>query len=80
MTKRKSLKILAEIGAIILCLIWISPLALVIINCAKSTASIVLNPLALPENWSQMIVNITRVWSDRTVRYASAFKSSVIIT
>ena len=80
MTKRKSLKILAEIGAIILCLIWISPLALVIINCAKSTASIVLDPLALPENWSQMIVNITSVWSDRTVRYASAFKSSVIIT
>lgn len=80
MNKKKVLKILAEIGAIILCLIWISPLFLVIINCAKNTASIILDPLAMPSDWGQIITNFIKVWTDRTVQYSKAFKSSVIIT
>ena len=71
---------LAEVGAILLCLIWISPLALVVINCAKNTASIVLDPIALPADWGQIVTNFIKVWTDRTVQYSKAFKSSVIIT
>ena len=80
MNKKSVLKVLAEVGAILLCLIWISPLALVIINCAKNTASIVLDPIALPTDWGQIITNFIKVWTDRTVQYSKAFKSSVIIT
>ena len=80
MNKRSVLKILAEVGAILLCLIWISPLALVVINCAKNTASIVLDPIALPADWGQIVTNFIKVWTDRTVQYSKAFKSSVIIT
>ena len=80
MKKKTVLKILAEVGAILLCLIWISPLALVVINCAKNTASIVLDPIALPADWGQIVTNFIKVWTDRTVQYSKAFKSSVIIT
>ncbi len=80
MNKRSVLKVLAEVGAILLCLIWISPLALVVINCAKNTASIVLDPIALPADWGQIVTNFIKVWTDRTVQYSKAFKSSVIIT
>ena len=80
MKKKTVLKILAEVGAILLCLIWISPLALVVINCAKNTASIVLDPIALPAHWGQIVTNFIKVWTDRTVQYSKAFKSSVIIT
>ena len=80
MKKTTALKILAEVGAILLCLIWISPLALVVINCAKNTASIVLDPIALPADWGQIVTNFIKVWTDRTVQYSKAFKSSVIIT
>ena len=80
MKKKTVLKILAEVGAILLCLIWISPLALVVINCAKNTASIVLAPIALPADWGQIVTNFIKVWTDRTVQYSKAFKSSVIIT
>lgn len=80
MNKKSVLKVLAEVGAILLCLIWISPLALVVINCAKNTASIVLDPIALPADWGQIVTNFIKVWTDRTVQYSKAFKSSVIIT
>lgn len=80
MSKKKIIKIIKEVGAILLCLIWISPLILVVINCAKTSADIILSPLAMPKNWSQFLTNMMRVWADRNVKYGSAFKSSIIIT
>lgn len=80
MKNRKLLLILGEIGAALLALFYISPLILIFINMGKKNVDIVTNPLALPENWGEIIVNIKRVVTDRAVGYGSAFVSSAIIT
>lgn len=80
MSKRKFLKIAAEVGAILLFLVWIAPLILVVTNSSKTSADIILDPIGLPKMWGQLWTNIMRVWTDRTVMYPGALKSSVIIT
>ena len=69
-----------EIIAILLFIIYMLPFALVIINSAKPTLQIIVNPLSLPENPSQFITNVKAVFSSPNVRYASSFFSTFIIT
>ena len=76
--KRKSFVL--EIIAIALFLMYMVPFAIVAINSSKPSLKIIMDPLALPENPSQLITNIGIVFSSPNVRYASSFISSVIIT
>lgn len=80
MSKKKILSIVGEIAAFGLFLFWISPLILVVINSAKTSGEIILDPIGLPNNWGQLWKNIIGVMTDRTVAYPAALKSSVIIT
>ena len=78
MGKRKT--IILEIIAIALFLLYMIPFVLVVINASKPSLRIIMDPLALPENPSQLITNIKTVLTSPNVRYPSSFFSSLIIT
>ena len=69
-----------EIIAIVLFLLYMIPFVLVLINSSKPSLKIIMDPLALPENPSQLIANIKTVFTSPNVRYPSSFVSTVIIT
>jgi len=69
-----------EAAAILLFILYMLPFALVLINSAKPSLKIIMDPLAFPENPSQFITNIKTVLTSSNVRYASSFASSIFIT
>jgi len=78
---RKSRKrLLLEILAIVLFLAYMIPFFIILINAAKPTMEIIVDPLSLPDNPTQLIENVEDVLTSDTVRYVSSFVSSVIIT
>jgi raffinose/stachyose/melibiose transport system permease protein len=79
MTKKRSAAIL-EIVAIAIFIIYMLPFVLVLGNASKPSLKIIMDPLAPPESFSQLISNIQAVFTSPNVRYPSSFASSVIIT
>ena len=75
----KKIKIL-EIVAIFLFLLYMVPFGLVLINSAKPTLQIIVDPLAFPESPTQFISNVRAILESPNVRYVSSFMSSFIIT
>lgn len=73
-------KALAEAGMLLLFLLFMTPFLIVVLNSAKTSKEIILNPIALPENWGQLIVNMKALFTSPTVRYLDAFVDSFIIT
>jgi len=78
MRKLKAIGI--ESVAIILFLVYMIPFFLILINAAKPTLQILVDPLALPERFTLLFENIAEVYNSPNVRYPSAFVSSTIIT
>lgn len=76
--KRKTF--IAEIIAVLLTVIVLSPFLLVIINAAKTSADIVISPISLPKNWGQMLENLNNVIHNDSFNYWSSFISSLFIT
>ena len=77
-TRRRNFTL--EIVAIVLFLLYMIPFAIVLINSAKPTLDIIMDPLSLPSNPAQLIANIETVLTSDTVQYISSFVTSVIIT
>jgi len=77
--KKKNYYIL-EAVAILLFLIYMLPLALVLINSAKPTLEIITDPIKFPDNPSQLFANVTRIWENPNVRYPASLLTSIIIT
>lgn len=71
---------IAMIVGTILSLIVLSPFYLVVVNSAKESADIVINPIGLPSNWGQMFTNMGNVINNQNFSYWSSFKSSLLIT
>jgi raffinose/stachyose/melibiose transport system permease protein len=69
-----------EAVAILLFLLFMIPFALILINSAKPSLLIIMDPLAFPNNPSQLFTNIKTVFESPNVRYASSFVSTFIIT
>ena len=69
-----------EAVAILLFLIYMLPFALVLINSSKPSLQIIMNPLALPESFTQLFTNIKTVMESPNVRYGSSFVYSFFIT
>ncbi len=65
---------------ILLFIIFMIPFAMVVLNSAKTSREIIINAVALPENWGQLGNNISRIFNNSTVDYLGAFGDSVIIT
>lgn len=70
----------AGIVAILMTLVVLSPFFLVIINAAKKSADIVISPIKLPADWSQLFTNINNVIHNQSFSYWNSFFSSLLIT
>lgn len=79
-TKKKVVRIILQIVTLLLFLITLFPFFIVIINSAKSSLEIISDPVALPNQWSQLFRNIQEIWTSPSVRYASSVYTSAIIT
>lgn len=71
--------VMAIIG-MILSVIVLSPFYLVVVNAAKESADIVINPVGLPASWSQIGINMKSVINNQNFSYWTSFKSSLFIT
>lgn len=80
MKQERTEKIILEILGIVLALVTISPFILVVFNSAKKSADIIISPIALPSNWSQMFINMKNVINNQNFNYWNSFASSLIIT
>lgn len=76
----KTKTLVGEIIGIILALVILSPFILVILNSAKSSADIVVNPLSMPNKWGQMLTNFKNVMNNDSFNYWKSFFSSLFIT
>ena len=76
----KPKSIILEIAAILLFLLYMVPFVLVIINSAKPTLQIIVDPLAFPKDSTQFLTNVKTVFESPNVRYASSFMTTLIIT
>lgn len=79
-SKKKIVKWSLTFITFILFLITIFPFFIVIINSAKASLEIITDPIALPDNWSQIFENIKTIWTSPSVKYASSVYNSAIIT
>jgi len=71
---------LLEVVAIIVFIICMLPFILVVINAAKPTLDIIMDPLSLPKEPMQFFNNVWDVFTSPNVRYPSSFFTSLIIT
>jgi len=58
----------------------LSPFVLVVLNSAKTSASIVISPLSFPTKWGQMLENFKNVINNDSFNYWKSFFSSLFIT
>lgn len=65
---------------LIMFLMTMFPFFVVVINSAKSSLEIITEPIALPQHWSQLFVNIQTIWNQPSIRYPSSVFTSVVIT
>lgn len=69
-----------EIITALLFLAFLFPFFIVLINSAKDAFQITVDPLGMPEDWSQIGRNIVGIWTNGNIRYPGSFRSSIIIT
>lgn len=69
-----------EAMAIVLCLLFLFPLFIVLINSAKTAGQVMTSPMSMPANWGQLLTNVANIWTSPNVQYQSSFISSVIVT
>ncbi|MDC7240246.1 MAG: carbohydrate ABC transporter permease [Spirochaetales bacterium] len=79
---KKSFKhpIALEIVTALIFLAFLFPFFIVLINSAKDAFQITVDPLGMPQSWSQIAVNFGKIWSNTNIRYPQSFMSSIIIT
>ncbi len=69
-----------EIISIVLFILFLLPFFIVVINAAKTNNLITTDPLALPENFSNLFSNMNKIWMSENIQFQSSFVSSIIIT
>ena len=78
--RQKRLRVLAEIGCILLFILFMMPFFIVLLNSMRTNAEIINSAVGWPENPSVLFENITAVWNNPTFNFLQALKDSVIIT
>jgi len=78
--RQKRLSILAEIGCILLFILFMLPFFIVLMNSARTNAEIINQAVGLPTNWKNFIDNVVAVWNNPTFNFLQALRDSVIIT
>jgi len=77
---KKRNTLIGDIIGIVLALVILSPFVLVVLNSAKTSANIVINPLSFPTKWGQMLENFKNVINNDSFNYWKSFFSSLFIT
>ena len=78
--RQKRLRVLAEIGCILLFILFMLPFFIVLMNSMRTNAEIINSAVGMPENPSVLFENISDVWNNPTFNFLQALKDSVIIT
>ncbi len=78
--KAKAVNTTLTLVTLVLFIMTIFPFFIVIINSAKSSLEIITDPIGLPRQWSQLLVNIKDIWNRPSIRYPSSVFTSVVIT
>lgn len=78
--KKRLLMTIVTVITIVLFLLSMFPLFIVLINAAKASLEIIMNPIAMPTRWGQLFDNVVEIWGKPSVRYASSVFSSFFIT
>lgn len=73
-------RLAGEIIGGLLTLVVLAPFFLVVINSAKTSADIVISPIAFPKNWGQLLINLNHVIHNDSFNYWKSFFSSLFIT
>ena len=73
-------KITLELATLILFLAFLFPFFLVLINSAKTAFEVTQYPLALPDDWGNIIKNTVSIWTSDNIRYPASLYSSFVIT
>lgn len=77
----KSIRIhIVEAIVLLALVLYLYPFVIVLFGAAKDAFSVTQFPMAWPDNWGQLFVNISTIWTSPNIRYASSFFSSVVIT
>jgi len=79
-TRRKIMLGALTTLTVILFTLSMFPFFIVIINSAKSSLEIIMDPISMPEKWGQLWSNITEIWNKPSIKYSSSVLSSTIIT
>jgi len=79
-TSKRAGKIAVEAVGILLFLLFMMPFWMVVLNAAKDAKEIIYSAVSWPSHWSQMWVNIVKIFNNPTTDYFGAFIDSVIIT
>jgi raffinose/stachyose/melibiose transport system permease protein len=77
---KKRNTLIGDIIGIVLALVILSPFVLVVLNSAKTSANIVINPLSFQTKWGQMLENFKNVINNDSFNYWKSFFSSLFIT
>jgi raffinose/stachyose/melibiose transport system permease protein len=80
MKEKKHTRVLLFIIANLLLILYMLPFVLVIINSAKPSLKIIMDPLALPEKPSLLFANIKTIFENPNIRFGSSFFSTIAIT
>ena len=78
--RQKRLRVLAEIGCILLFILFMMPFFIVLMNSARSNAEIINQAVGMPTDLKNFTDNVTSVWNNPTFKFLQALRDSVIIT
>jgi raffinose/stachyose/melibiose transport system permease protein len=73
-------KLILELFAILLLIVFFFPLIMVIFNSAKDANEIIQTPLSYPTNWMNLYNNVIEILGRRNIDYFRAFFNSFVIT
>ena len=78
--RQKRLRVLAEIGCILLFILFMLPFFIVLMNSMRSNAEIINQAVGMPTDLHNFTDNLVAVWTNPTFNFLKALKDSVIIT
>jgi raffinose/stachyose/melibiose transport system permease protein len=76
----KAGKYTAEVVTLVLFIAFLFPFFLVLINSAKTAFEVTQYPLALPDDWGNIVKNTVTIWTSDNIRYPASLYSSFVIT
>lgn len=80
MRAAKKRSIALELVCILLVFLFLFPFILVLLNAGKQSGDIIVDPIGLPKNFSQIFTNMGNVINSTNFSYWNSFANSVIIT